>query len=122
MKKLFNLKNVLFILMVFVAIVFLSVNVFAEEVLGGATDITAEDYQKMQNTTSNTTNSTNTITNTTNTTTNTTNSINTISNVSKESTKLPQTGIEDYNIGILLIIGIASAIYAYNKINYYKNV
>ena len=35
---------------------------------------------------------------------------------------LPQTGIEDYNIGILLIIAIASAIFAYRKINDYKNI
>ena len=35
---------------------------------------------------------------------------------------LPQTGIEDYNIGILLIICVVSALYAYNKIKQYKNI
>ena len=38
------------------------------------------------------------------------------------STNLPQTGIEDYNIGILLIICIASAMFAYRKINDYRNI
>ena len=38
------------------------------------------------------------------------------------STNLPQTGIEDYNIGILLIICITSAIFAYRKINDYRNI
>lgn len=38
------------------------------------------------------------------------------------NTDLPQTGIEDYNIGILMVICIASAIFAYRKINDYKNI
>ena len=38
------------------------------------------------------------------------------------SSELPQTGIEDYNIGILLIICTISAIYAYNKVKQYKNI
>lgn len=35
---------------------------------------------------------------------------------------VPQTGIEDYNIGILLIIAVASAMYAYKKIKDYNNL
>ena len=46
---------------------------------------------------------------------------NTNSNTNNKS-GLPQTGIEDYNIGILLIIGVGSAIFAYKKIQDYKNV
>ena len=38
------------------------------------------------------------------------------------STNLPQTGIEDYNIGILLIICTASAIFTYRKISEYRNI
>ena len=38
------------------------------------------------------------------------------------TTDLPQTGIEDYNIGILLIICIATAIFAYRKITDYRNI
>ena len=38
------------------------------------------------------------------------------------TTDLPQTGIEDYNIGILLIICIASAIFAYKKVNDYRSL
>ena len=55
--------------------------------------------------------------NTTNNSTNNTKVYNT-----NNSTNLPQTGIEDYNIGILLIICIASAIFAYRKINDYRNI
>ena len=43
-------------------------------------------------------------------------------NTNKNNTNLPQTGIEDYNIGILLIICIASAMYAYRKINDYRSI
>ena len=42
------------------------------------------------------------------------------SQTSNNSTeKLPQTGIED-NVGVLLIICMASAIFAYKKIKYYN--
>ena len=47
---------------------------------------------------------------------------NELKNVSDNETEIPQTGIEDYNVGILLIICVASAIFAYKKINDYKNV
>lgn len=39
-----------------------------------------------------------------------------------EDDNLPQTGIEDYNIGILLIICVAISIYTYKKMRDYKNV
>lgn len=35
---------------------------------------------------------------------------------------LPQTGIEDYNVGILLVICVAASIYTYKKMKDYKNV
>lgn len=40
----------------------------------------------------------------------------------EEDDNLPQTGIEDYNIGILLIICVAISIYTYKKMRDYKNV
>lgn len=39
-----------------------------------------------------------------------------------EEDDLPQTGIEDYNIGILLVICVAASIYTYKKMRDYKNV
>ena len=62
---------------------------------------------------------------TNNTTNNTSNGINTSSQyntVDEDKKDLPQTGIEDHNIGILLIICVAAAIYAYKKMRDYKNV
>lgn len=40
----------------------------------------------------------------------------------EEKDDLPQTGIEDYNIGILLVICIGASIYTYKKMRDYKNV
>ena len=63
--------------------------------------------------------------NSTNNTSNTSNGINTstaYNTVDKDENDLPQTGIEDYNIGILLIICIAASIYTYKKMKSYKNI
>ena len=66
---------------------------------------------------------TNTNTNTNNNTnTNTNTNRNTSNNANTNSSKLPQTGIEDYSIGIMIIICIASAIYAYKKVRDYNNI
>ena len=43
-------------------------------------------------------------------------------NTNTNKTDLPQTGIEDYNIGFLLIICVASAIFAYKKVQEYRNI
>lgn len=56
---------------------------------------------------------------------NVSNGINTSSaynKVDEDKTNLPQTGIEDYNIGILLVICVAASIYTYRKMKDYKNV
>ena len=45
-----------------------------------------------------------------------------VNNDVENNTDLPQTGIEDYNIGILLVICIAAAIYTYKKMKDYKNI
>lgn len=131
MKKLINVKEIMIILISVLLITLSATNVFATSglVLGdgnNSTLITGNEYDNATNIpedTNNTANNTNN--NTTNNTTN--NAANNSTNNTKvyntnNSTDLPQTGIEDYNIGILLIICIASAIFAYKKINDYKNI
>ena len=67
---------------------------------------------------------TNTNTNGSNISTNTNNSSNNSARRynNTNTSSVPQTGIEDYNIGILLIIAVASAMYAYKKIKDYNNL
>ncbi len=39
-----------------------------------------------------------------------------------DTDKMPQTGIEDHYVGILLIVCVAAAIFTYKKMKDYKNV
>ena len=129
MKKLVSVKEIVIILISLLLIV-ISTDVFGAQpnlVLNGSGNpptVTQDQYQNAQypeveNETANNTVNNNIATN--NTTTN-----NTVNNTkvynTNNTTDLPQTGIEDYNIGILLIICVASAIFAYTKINDYKNI
>ena len=68
----------------------------------------------------NSTNNTNKVNNTNNT--NTTNKINTTNktNSSYKNTNLPDTGSEDFVYGFIIVVGIASAVYAYIKIKMYN--
>lgn len=130
MKKIINVKEIMIILLS-ITLIAIATNVFAiDAVLGdGATQISGNEYDNAQNVPS--INQNNTANNTTNNSTNNTtnnavnnssnNSVKTYNN-SNNTSNLPQTGIEDYNVGILLVICIASAIYAYKKVSYYKNV
>lgn len=134
MKKIISLKEIMIVLMSVVIIALIANTVLAVDpgsTLGG------DDYNNAQqpqvsnsnsnnsnsNTSNNTGNSSNNNTNnnssrnTNNSSNNTAKRYNTNSN-----TNLPQTGIEDYNVGILLVICVASAIYAYKKVKYYKNI
>lgn len=45
-----------------------------------------------------------------------------VNNTTGNETDLPQTGIQDYNVGILLIICVAASIYTYKKMKDYKNI
>lgn len=121
MKKLINLKEIMIILISVMLIAF-ATNVFAVDpnlVLGdNTTIITGNEYGNAQQPDVENTNINTNNTNTNSNTNNTVKKYNT--NNSKED--LPQTGIEDYNIGILLIICVASAIFAYKKVNDYKNI
>ena len=46
----------------------------------------------------------------------------TVDKEEEEEDDLPQTGIEDYNVGILLVICVGASIYTYTKMKDYKNV
>lgn len=67
----------------------------------------------------NTANTTNTAVNTANTI-NTVNTVNTVNKVNNNTNTLPKAGIEDSPVGIIMIIGVISAIYAYKKIRDYN--
>ena len=116
MKKLINLKEIMIILISVMLIAF-ATNVFAiDSVLGNdnTSTINQDEYKNAQQPEVENTN-TNTNTNTNiNTNSNTNNTAKTY-NTNNNKDDLPQTGIEDYNIGILLIICVASAIFAYKK-------
>ena len=132
MKKIINLKEMLIILISLILIA-LSTNVLATDLVLGnnnsSTTISGTEYDNAQTipeennsvptTINNNTTNNNLINN--NTTNNVVNNAKTY-NTSNNTSNLPQTGIEDYNVGILLIICIASAIFAYKKINDYKNI
>lgn len=127
MKKVINLKEIM-IVTIMVLIITFSINVFAldlNSVVGpdeyeNALQVPEDTNNTTNNTANNTTNNTanNTANNTTNNTTN-----NTVKKYNtNNTTDLPQTGIEDYNVGILLIICVASAIFAYKKVSDYRNI
>jgi len=133
MKKSVNLIKEMLIIGVCILIVAISTNVLAtsptglvvnESSAGSGQLIGSNQYQQVpQGTVQNN----NVANNTNNSTTN--NKVNNVANnttkkyiTNNSSSGLPQTGIEDYNIGILLIICVISAIYAYNKVKQYKNI
>lgn len=123
MKSLINVK-VLVVFLISLTLIAVSISVFATDPLvygSNGTTLSGNEYQNAQ--TPETEN--NTKTDLTNNTLNST-SNNTVNNAktynTNNKTDLPQTGIEDYNIGILLIICVISAIFAYKKINDYKNI
>lgn len=127
MKSLINVK-VLVVFLISLTLIAVSISVFATDPLvygSNGTTLSGNEYQNAQ--TPETENNTKTdLTN--NTLNNTSNNVsnNTVNNAktynTNNKTDLPQTGIEDYNIGILLIICVISAIFAYKKINDYKNI
>ena len=43
-------------------------------------------------------------------------------NENKKEDSLPQTGIEDSGLGLLLIVCIGSAIFAFKKVSDYRNI
>lgn len=128
MKKVIDVKEIMIIL-ISVVLITVSTAVFATDVFGEnntPSTIDKNEYVNAQNpdvenTNTNTNTNTNKNTNT-NTNTNTNNTVKKYNTNNSNKTDLPQTGIEDYNIGIVLIICVASAIYAYKKVGDYRNI
>ena len=131
MKKVINLKEIMIILISVTVIMMLATNVFATGLIidSNTTTIDNKEYENAQivqtdnNTANNTTNNivNNSVNNNVNKSNNSTN--NTVKKYNTNNTSdLPQTGIEDYNIGILLIICVASTIFAYKKVSDYRNI
>ena len=113
MKRIINLKEIMIVLMSVVIIALIANTAFAVDpssTLGG------DDYNNAQQPQVSNSNSNNS--------NNNSNSNNSSNNNSRNnsSNNTAQTGIEDYNVGILLVICVASAIYAYKKVKYYKNI
>lgn len=110
---------------VLVLIVSLSILLVAKETLAAtnAIDIT---NSITGNGTNNSASNTNTVNNTTNNAVNrsSNNSVLTTNNTSNyNNSSLPKTGIEDSIPGVVLVVILGiSAVYAYNKIQYYKNI
>lgn len=129
MKKLVNLKEVMIIILS-VALITVATTTFASDIVLGtgsqdATQINANEYQAVQNAENETPATNNEPINTAaNNAVN--NEVNNKTaktyNTNNSKSNLPQTGIEDYNVGILLVIGIASAIFAFKKVQDYKNI
>ena len=133
MKKVISIKETTIILISVLIVTALAVTSVSAVSFDDPTIISGNEYNGAQtipddnNTTNNTVNnvSNNTVNNVANNTVN--NATNNKVNNTKvyntnNTTDLPQTGIEDYNIGILLIICIASAIFAYKKVNDYRSL
>lgn len=127
MKKL-NLIKVVTILLISVMVMLFATTVNAADNEAGFNDLT--DTLTNTNKASNNTNSTgntNNATNNTNKSANNTN--NAVNNTNKSSvynntnTNLPKTGIEDsIPVAILVVVFGISAVYAYKKVNDYKNI
>jgi len=131
MKKIINIREIMIIL-ISVMLITVSTTAFASDLVLGnnATTITGNEYDNAQNVpvdnnivTNNTGNTNNANNNTNNAVNNTNkNTVTKYNTNNSNNTDLPQTGIEDYNIGILLVVCIASAIFAYKKITDYRNI
>ena len=134
MKKVVSLKS-LMIGILGLVIISVTTSVFATDSVletgdnSATTEVTSTDLNQAQtiptDTSYSTTDNSSVISSGDNTTT-TSNGVNTSSAYNtvdeEEEDNLPQTGIEDYNIGILLIICVAISIYTYKKMRDYKNV
>lgn len=130
MKRIINLKEIMIVLMSVVIIALIANTVFAVDpssTLGGDDYNSAQQPQVSNSNSNNSNNNSNSNNSLNNNAVNNNLSNNSSNNTARRyntnsNTNLPQTGIEDYNVGILLVICVASAIYAYKKVKYYKNI
>lgn len=111
-----KLVNIVLVLILFLSILLVAKETFAAN---NAIDIT---NSITGNITNNSASNTNVANNTTNRAAN--NSVLTTNNTSNyNNSSLPKTGIEDSIPGVVLVVILGiSAVYAYNKIQYYKNI
>lgn len=124
-----NLIKVATILLISVMLILFTTTVNAADNDAGFTDLTGTLNNTSGNTNTGNTN-TNSNTNNTNTNTNTNTNKNTNSNTNSskynntnKNNDLPKTGIEDsIPVALLVVVFGISAVYAYKKINEYKNI
>ena len=97
------MKKVISLILISVMLIVFSANVYATGVLedDDTTTITGNEYEDAQK--NNTKN-------------------NTSNNTQNNETTLPQTGVENFGLGILLFVCAGSAIFAYKKVNDYKEI
>lgn len=116
-----KILSIILIMVISCSILLLSTKTYAaNDVLDITNSITGN------NTGNNTTNNTkNNVTglNTVNNTTNNNTILKTNNTSNYNNTSLPKTGIEDSITGVVLVVILGiSAVYAYNRIQYYKNI
>ena len=121
-----NLIKIFSVIIIGMMLMFYSTEVFADN--DTFTDLTSTinstqsngTNSNSSNSSSNTTNNSSSNSSRTNTSNNTTNNSSVYTN---NSTNLPSTGIEDsFPVGVLIVVLIISSVYAYKKINEYKNI
>lgn len=126
-----NLIKIMSVLLVSVMVVLFTTTVNAAENDTGFTDLTGTLNSTSNNASGNTNSentnislNTNSNTNTNTNTKNNTNNTNANTNANKnKNTDLPKTGIEDsIPVAMLVVVFGISAVYAYKKINDYKNI
>lgn len=121
-----NLVKVVSILLVSLMVILFTTNVFAADNDTSFQDLTSTLNNTTENNTSKNTNS-NTNSNNANKNTNNTNSNTNSNNTNNSSiynnTDLPKTGVES-SIPVVVLVAVfgISAVYAYKKVNDYKNV
>ena len=123
-----NLIKVVTILLISVMVMLFATTVNAAENNAGFNDLTDTLTNTNTNKAANNTN-TNNAANNTNKAANNTNTNNSANNTNKSSvynntnTNLPKTGIEDsIPVAMLVVVFGISAVYAYKKVNDYKNI
>ena len=121
-----KLVSIVLVLMVFAIMMVLPKAVFAENVIDIRDQITKTDSTTSTSTTGTSSTGTTSTTNTTITditTPSTTKTTDTLTSTTSSSSNLPKTGADSVVPGIILIvILVASAIFAFKKIQYYKNI
>lgn len=122
-----NLIKVGSILLISVMVMLFTTTVNAADNDTGFTDLTGTLNNTSTNNTSGNTNTGNTnntnVNNNTNSNRNTNTNNSSIYNNTNNNTDLPKTGIEDsIPVAMLIVVFGISAVYAYKKINEYKNI